>query len=236
MEAQVTEQVTEQDLKKIFQTEENIYLLDNNYIKTKLKVKRFDSEDPLYPDVLYKIGYNIYQKETMEDDEPIGSLDATFEWVIDRKSQRYLDLFYFRDKFTCPLIYCYIASLFVQKQFRGEGYGTLLLKHLEKCMIEVSKKFNALTLYMSVTDVSKFSETADSIYVKMGFESKSDVSRSSLKKIIEFENGERIINWRITEWEMNMINEALDLLKEKRGLNERMKSKCSKSCQTEFGF
>lgn len=241
---QVTDQVTEEDLKKIFQTEENIYLLDNNYIQSKLKVKRFESEDPLYPDVLYKIGYNIYEKDATDEDDPIASLDANFEWVMDRKSPRYLDLFYSRDNFTCPLIHCYIASLFVIREFRGQGYGTLLLEHLEECMIKVSKKFNALTLYMGVTDVSKFSETADSIYVKMGFEYKSEVSRSSLKKIIEFENGERMITWKITESEMNTINEALDLLKEKRegmkeGTKDLMKEKsskrrrCSKSCQTE---
>jgi hypothetical protein len=131
----------------------------------------------------------------------------------------------------------------VSREFRGQGYGTILMDHLEECLVDVAKKFNAQTLYMTVTDVSKYSATPDSIYMKQGFEYKSETSTTSLKKVIEFENGERIINWRITESEMDTINEALDLLKEKKRIEKGTKNRknedgskkrrCSKSCQTE---
>lgn len=222
----------EQQLRKIFQTEEKIDLFNNTYITSKLKVKSLYTEDPLVPDVFYKLVYYIYDEDANEDeDDPVASLETTLEWITDTKSIRYLDLFHSNDK-NCPLLYCYINTLFVSREFRGQGYGTILMEHSEERLVEVAKKFNAQTLYMSVTDVSKLSKTSDSIYVKQGFEYKSKTSKSSLKKVIEFEDGERIIHWRITESEMETINEALDLLKEKKK-NDRSKKRKCKSCQTE---
>lgn len=219
----------EQQLRKIFQTEEKIDLFNNTYITSKLKVKSLYTEDPLVPDVFYKLAYYIYEEDANEDeDDPVASLETTLEWITDTKSIRYLDLFHSNDK-NCPLLYCYINTLFVSRGFRGQGYGTTLMEHSEERLVEVAKKFNAQTLYMSVTDVSKFAMTSDSIYMKQGFEYKSETS-SSLKKVIEFEDGERIITWRITESEMETINEALDLLKKK---NDRSKKRKCKSCQTE---
>jgi GNAT superfamily N-acetyltransferase len=247
----------DEEIKKIFKTDEKIYLssiqenyiLDDKYIKTTFKVKKIDSEDPLYPEVLYKVNFYIYEKNkdtnpfintfntqqdlTVEKEDPIGSLETSFEWITDEKNPRYLDLLDYKFVYKCPLIYCYISSLFVSKWYRGRGYGTILMEQLEKCLIETSKKFNVTTLYIAVTDVSKYSETSESIYVKQGFEYRYKSSKSSLKKMIEFENGERIIDWRVTESEMKMINEGLELLKERNGIGKREKRKYSKSCQTE---
>jgi GNAT superfamily N-acetyltransferase len=192
-------------LENIFQTGEKIYLSGyDQYIQTKIKVKTFDSEDPIYPEKLYKLKISII--DCKDNSKYIAYLDLSLDWIMDSKSPRFLDLFCSRDELLlCPLIYVYISTLFVERDYRGLGYGTLLLEHLEECLISSAKKFKANTLYIGVTDVSKLSGTSNSIYRKMDYEYKSESSKTSMKKVLEFENGEQMFLWPVSMKEMKKL-------------------------------
>lgn len=208
-----------EEIAKIFKPEENIDLVCENYIKTQINIQNLEQEE--YKQTKYYTKYYIdclvFKKgANQETDDPIASLESSYEWITDSKNFRYFEIFQFKDNIKCPLLYCHINTLYVDEEYRGCGYGSLLLEHLEECSVEIAKKFSARYLYMTLTDVSIYSETLDSIYIKQGFEYKSERNKSSLMKVVEFENGEIMINLRISESKLDIINKALDLFNKRK--------------------
>lgn len=174
---------------KIFQSQDE-YLSDRKYIKS--IVKRVDEEfmDRFYYEVLVYIKEDEEEpqhEEEQDEIESIASIKCYLEWIDVPNSDSYLSFISeYKENLKCPILWCDIDTLYVDKNYRGKRYGTILLEHLERCCIEISKLLGANDLFITLTDLSKYSQTTDSIYIKQGFEYKSSDSKKELKKKLTF--------------------------------------------------
>jgi GNAT superfamily N-acetyltransferase len=92
----------------------------------------------------------------------------------------------FQEDLECPLIHCAISHLYIDEEKRGKGYGTLLLKSLEKHLIECTKELNVKYLFITVYDDSAYTESEQSIYFKNGYRYMDTFHKRLMKKKIEF--------------------------------------------------